>query len=120
MNKDPAKTQRDVIAKELTKRGQEIRKERAGKYKDPEDGHKQLGQIWGALISAEFGIDLPALPPRLVMVMFVAQKVHRSCMDAHVDHYVDAEVYNQLALEQAILDAIREMDVDKFLNKEKN
>lgn len=119
---EEAKLQRDAAVHAIQANAKKVREERAAKYKDPEDGHRQLGCIWAAMLSAEFQIEIPPLPPRLVMHMFCAQKMHRACMDGHIDHFVDLQVYNELAMEQAVLDAIRkgEEEYAKFMNKEKN
>ncbi|MFA7257614.1 MAG: DUF6378 domain-containing protein [Kiritimatiellales bacterium] len=114
------KSQRAGIVEGILLKIKAIRSERAVKYKDPEDGHARLGKIWGALLEDHFDISLPPLPAELVMKMFAAQKLHRSCMDKQVDHLSDAMVYSQLALEQEVLDALRSGKIESYLKKEKH
>jgi hypothetical protein len=108
------------LVKAVAEEREKIRAERDAKYNPVEHGLsvKQLGEIWGVLIGAKLGKEIGPLPPELVHHMFAAQKIHRATVDDHYDHYADCAVYNDLALEEALVHAIERDEVDEFMRRE--
>jgi hypothetical protein len=101
----------------LREHAAKIAEERDAKYNPNEQTSsvEQLGRIWAAMIEAKTGVPTEPLPPELVHHMFAAQKIHRACCNGNLDHYIDCGVYNDLALEEAIVRAGNEGTLEDFM-----
>ena len=83
-----------------------ILEERGKAYETPEGpghGAAQLGRAWASILSDYSGVQVPDIPPRIVLLMMVALKTSRAARPNgyQQDNYIDAIAYLDLA-EQVI------------------
>lgn len=81
---------------------EDIRKQREAVYGEFEHGHTQLGRLWASMLSNHLGVDVPDLPPSLVLVMLAGLKLNRLGTPSgrkHHDNYLDAKAYLQMSEE---------------------
>jgi hypothetical protein len=93
VNASPSEEKVPTTAEEA----REIRGETYGHF---HPNHEQVGQIWGGILSAYFGIRVPNLPASLVEGMMVGLKLWRIAKcPSNVDSHVDAANYLNMILE---------------------
>ena len=87
---------------------EKVAQERWEEHGDPTVGHTQLGQIWAGMLGSYLGTRIPDLPPHLVELMMVAQKVHRAARRGprNPDDYEDARAYLGFAEHDSALDLV--------------
>ena len=71
----------------------------------PKHGAKQLGRMWAALLSESMLVEVPDIPPHIVLLMMAQLKVSRAARPYSFkqDNYIDGIAYFDLA-EEVITD----------------
>jgi Domain of unknown function (DUF6378) len=86
----------------LSKREQEIYRERSNQYLDATFGNMRTGEMWSGILQNYFRCELPGIiPSHVVLLMLLAHKICRAAIPTPIshDHYDDMKVYVELARE---------------------
>jgi len=87
--------------------GDAIRKQRTAQYGNFQEGNRNQGLLWTAMIQNYFGIRLPhSIPADLVSMMMAGMKAMRAVSKGvpfHGDNYVDMINYTKMAAESRVL-----------------
>jgi hypothetical protein len=96
-----------VISEEkMPDTAEQAREIRGNQYGHFHPNHEQVGQIWGGILSAHFGVRIPNLPASLVELMMVGLKLWRIAKSPlHLDSQVDAQNYLNMVPESQGIEA---------------
>lgn len=79
----------------------ELVEARMSTYGDPHKGNKEVGRVWGAILSRHLNIEVPDLPMDVVSLMKLADKLMRATRGSyHKDNYNDMHAYTYFADEE--------------------
>jgi hypothetical protein len=103
---DAQKTNPDIPEEKMPDTAEQAREIRGGQYGHFHPNHEQVGQIWGGILSAHFGVRIPNLPASLVELMMVGLKLWRIAKSPlHLDSQVDAQNYLNMVPESQGIEA---------------
>ena len=100
---DQLEKKRQIV---LTSHQQKVEEERGRQYNHPKlppgniiENFTNIGVAWGAILSSNFGFQVPAIPPHVVSHMMVSLKTMRAVVPStfQQDDIDDMSIYSQFA-----------------------